>query len=554
MKNENYVIGLDYGSDSVRAVVIDCEDGLSVGSAVHNYERWSRGEFCDPAKNQFRQHPLDYLEGLKNVIYESLKEAPEGSASKVKAISIDTTGSTPVAVDKDGVALALKPEFADNPNAMFVLWKAHTGIKEADEINDLAKNWGGVDYTKYSGGVYSSEWFFAKVLHLLREDEMVRDDAYSWVEHCDWLPGLITGNSNPTTMKRSRCAAGHKAMWHEEFGGLPSDEFLTKLDPLLSGIRERLYSDTYTAEVPVGNLTTEWANELGLNSDVIVTGGAFDAHMGAVGGGIKPYSLIKVMGTSTCDMLIAPMDEVGDKLIDGICGQVDGSIIPGMLGMEAGQSAFGDLYAWYKTILLWPMVNIIGDSEIVDCETRNKLIEEASDKLLIKLGEEAAETSIEESGIVALDWINGRRTPYADQSLKCAIAGMSMGSDAVSIYKALVEATAFGSKKIIDRFVDEGIEIREVIALGGVAKKSKFVMQTVSDVLGLNIKVVESDQACALGAAMFAAVAAGIYNSIDAAQDAMGSGIYCEYTPNMENSAKYATLYARYAQLGSSVS
>lgn len=553
MKNENYVIGLDYGSDSVRAVVIDCEDGLSVGSAVHNYERWSRGEFCDSSKNQFRQHPLDYLEGLKNVISESLKEAPEGTASKVRALSIDTTGSTPIAVDRDGVALALKPEFADNPNAMFVLWKDHTGIKEADEINELARNWGGVDYTKYSGGVYSSEWFFAKVLHLLREDEMVRNDAFSWVEHCDWLPGLITGNSDPLTMKRSRCAAGHKAMWHEEFGGLPADEFLTKLDPLLSGIRERLYSDTYTAEVPVGNLTVEWANKLGLNSDVVVTGGAFDAHMGAVGGGIKPFSLIKVMGTSTCDMLIAPMDQVGDKLIDGICGQVDGSIIPGMLGMEAGQSAFGDLYAWYKKILLWPVVNIIADSEIIDCETRKKLIEEASDKILMKLDKEAAKTSIDESGIVALDWINGRRTPYADQSLKCAIAGMNMGSDAVLIYKALVEATAFGSKKIIDRFIDEGIEIREVIALGGIAKKSKFVMQVVSDVLGLSIKVVESDQACALGAAMFAAVAAGIYNSIDAAQDAMGSGIYCEYKPNMENSAKYATLYARYTQLGSSV-
>jgi len=541
MGNRSYVVGFDYGSDSVRALIVDTTTGEETASCVHYYSRWSKGEFCDPSENRFRQHPLDYLEGLEASLAGALEQAPQGTAEKIKAISIDTTGSTPVAVDENGTALALKDEFADNPNAMFVLWKDHTAIREAEEINNLAKTWGGEDYTKYCGGVYSSEWFWAKLLHILREDEAVRDSAFSWVEHCDWLPGILTGNTNPLTMKRSRCAAGHKAMWHESFDGLPSDDFLTQLDPLLSGLRERLFKETHTSDIPVGTLTAEWAEKLGLSKDVIVGTGAFDAHMGAVGGCIQPYSLIKVMGTSTCDMLIAPMEEVGDKLIRGICGQVDGSIVPGMLGMEAGQSAFGDLYAWYKRLLMWPIENLLENPE----ESAK-----ISDKILKRLDEEAAKRPVGESGIVALDWVNGRRTPDADQSLKSAIAGLSMGSDTVAVYKALAESTAFGARKIIDRFIDEGVEIREVIALGGVAKKSKFVMQTVSDVIGLEIKVVESEQACALGSAMFAAVAAGIYSSVEEAQNAMGSGFCKTYTPNMENHAKYAELYAKYAELG----
>ena len=244
---------------------------------------------------------------------------------------------------------------------MFVLWKDHTATREADEINILAKSWGGTDYTKYEGGIYSSEWFWAKVLHVIREDEKVRKAAFSWVEHCDWIPAILTGHTDPLTMKRSRCAAGHKAMWHPDFDGLPSEEFLVRLDPLLKGVRERLYQETYTCEVKVGNLTAEWAKRLGLSESVVVGAGSFDAHLGAIGGEIKPYYLSKVMGTSTCDMLIAPMDEMGDKLVRGICGQVDGSIIPGMLGLEAGQSAFGDIYAWFRELLLWPVEEILAN-------------------------------------------------------------------------------------------------------------------------------------------------------------------------------------------------
>ena len=551
--SKDYAIGLDYGTDSVRALIVDTNDGREIASSVHDYRRWAEGKYCDPGKNMFRQHPLDYLEGLENAIAGALRTAPPGTADKIAAISVDTTGSTPVAVDSNGVALALKDEFMDNPNAMFVLWKDHTAIKEAEEINNLAREWE-VDYTKYCGGVYSAEWFWAKILHILRDDPAVCGGAFSWVEHCDWIPAVLTGNTSPLEMKRSRCAAGHKAMWHEEFGGLPSNDFLKALDPLLDGLRPRLFSQTHTADMPVGTLTKEWADKLGLDENVVVGVGAFDAHMGAVGGAIEPGALIKVMGTSTCDMLVAPMEEVGDKLVAGICGQVDGSILPGMLGLEAGQSAFGDLYAWFRRLLAWPLQTIVANTNLIDKASSAKIVKEAEAKILSELGEEAAKLPVGSTGVVALDWINGRRTPYANQKLKSAISGLNMGSDAPAIFRALVEATAFGAKKIIDRFEDEGIHISQVIALGGVAKKSDFVMNVVADVLGIEIKVVESEQACALGAAMFAATAAGIHKSVFDAQKAMASGFHATYSPNMDNHAEYKKLYAKYDELGNYMS
>jgi L-ribulokinase len=505
--------------------------------------------YCDPVKNQFRQHPDDYLEGLEFTIVEALKQAPAGVAENVAGISVDTTGSTPVAVDEKGTPLSLTPGFRDNPNAMFVLWKDHTAVKEADEINQLASNWE-IDFTRYEGGVYSSEWFWAKLLHVIREDISIFRTAYSWVEHCDWIPGLLTGNTHPKTIKRSRCAAGHKAMWHEVFGGLPTEEFLTALDPMLEGLRDRLYKDTYTCDVAAGNLTPEWARRLGLSTSVVVGVGAFDAHLGALGAEIEPYYLSKVMGTSTCDMLVAPLEEVGDKLVKGICGQVDGSIVPGMMGLEAGQSAFGDIYAWFRRLLEWPLDTILAGSTLLDEATKNRLIEETKGKIIARLSEEAALIPLEESGIVALDWLNGRRTPDANQNLKGAITGLTLGSDAPRIFRALVEATAFGSKAINDRFIEEGVRIDGVIALGGVAKKSPFVMQIVADVLNMPIKVARSEQACALGSAMAAAVAAGIYATTAEAQHKMGGGIETEYHPIPENVEKYKILYEQYRKLG----
>jgi L-ribulokinase len=550
MKANKVVIGVDYGTDSVRTVLIDGVNGNEIASAVFNYPRWKEGKYCDPASNQFRQHPLDYIEGLESTIKRALQAAPPGTAENVVGLSVDTTGSTPVAVDRHGTPLALLPEFSENPNAMFVLWKDHTAIQEAEEINRLAKTWGGIDFTKYEGGIYSSEWFWAKLLHVLRSDPSIRSTAYSWIEHCDWIPALLTGRTDPLTMVRSRCAAGHKAMWHESFSGLPSEGFLSKLDPLLEGLRAKLFEKTFTSDVCVGTLTAEWAQRLGLHTGVKVGVGAFDAHMGAVGGEIKPYQLIKIMGTSTCDMLIVPPEDLGKNLVKGICGQVDGSIIPGMIGLEAGQSAFGDVYAWFRDVLMWPVENIIAKSSHLDDSAKQKILEEVSDNLIAELSKAAAHIPVEESGILALDWMNGRRTPDANQLLKGAITGLTLGSDAPRIFRALVESTAFGAKKIVDRFRDEGVKIQGVIALGGVAKKSSFIMQVVADVLNVPIKVPKSEQTCALGAAMFAATVAGLYPTVEDAKQAMGSGMEKEYQPDPVSAGKYEMLYERYSKLG----
>ncbi len=547
-----YVIGLDYGTDSVRAVLVDALSGREAASDVFNYPRWAAGKYCDPAKNRFRQHPLDYLEGLEQTIKGVLAKGPADAAKNVAAISVDTTGSTPAAVDARGRVLALLPEFQDNPNAMFVLWKDHTAVGEAAEINALAKNWGGEDFTKYSGGVYSSEWFWSKILHVLREDEKVRAAAHSWVEHCDWIPAILTGVDDADKIVRGRCSAGHKAMWHESWDGLPSEEFLTRLDPILSGLRSRLFRETVTAVEVAGGLNAEWAKRLGLPEGLPVGAGAFDAHMGAVGGGAVPYALVKVIGTSTCDMLIAPPEEVGDILVGGICGQVDGSITPDMIGMEAGQSAFGDIFAWFRDMLAWPL-GLLEKTGATDAKTAAAIKEKLHGAIIPALSEAAALVPPSSSAPVAMDWLNGRRTPDANQALKGAVMGLNLGADAPKFFRALVEAAAFGARAIAERFTSQGVPIKEVIAIGGVAKKSTLAMQILADVLNMPIKVAASEQTVALGAAMFAAVAGGVFPNIDEAQKAMGCGFSDHYQPDPERAAIYDELYARYLRLGAFV-
>lgn len=540
-----YVIGVDFGSDSVRAVVVNAHTGEELASDVAYYTRWMQGLYSDAGQNQFRHHPLDYLEGLEQCITGALDQLPRTVRDNVVGIGVDTTGSTPGPVDKDGTPLALLEEFKDNPNAMFILWKDHTAVAEAAEINDLAKTWGGPDYTKYEGGVYSSEWFWAKILHILRIDEKVRQAAFSWVEICDWIPAVLTGTENPKILKRSRCAAGHKAMWHQEWGGLPSEEFLVKLDPLLKGLRERLYEETYTSDQKAGNLTKEWAEKLGLPAGIGVAVGAFDAHMGAVGGGITEHTMVKIMGTSTCDVMVVPNEVMGDQLVAGICGQVDGSVIPGMTGLEAGQSAFGDVYAWFREILEWPL-EVLGKDAGLDEETKS-IIE---GRILDTLTEEAAKLDPSDTTVLALDWLNGRRTPFADQELKGALIGITLGTDAPRLFRALVEATAFGSRAIVERFRDEGIEIRQVIAQGGIPNKNEFVMQVTADVLNMPIKVVASSQAVALGAAIFGATAAGVYPNIVEAQKKMASDYAHTFVPNPDRVKHYDQLYEKYLEVG----
>jgi len=548
---KKYVIGIDYGTDSVRSVVVDTDNGKIIGTSVFEYPRWKKGLYCDPSQNQFRQHPLDYIEGLEQSVKDSLKELGRDVINNIGGLTVDTTGSTPVAVDKAGIPLSLRPEFAEDPDAMFILWKDHTSVKEAEEINNLARSWGGTDFTKYEGGIYSSEWFWAKILHAMRRNKKIGEHAYSWVEHCDWIPALLCGNTDPLQIKRSRCAAGHKAMWHPEFKGLPDEKFLVKLDPLLKGLREHLYTETYTCDIAAGTISSEWANRLSLPENIKVGTGAFDAHLGAVGGEIKPYQLIKIMGTSTCDMLVSPMEEVGNKLVAGICGQVDGSIIPGMLGLEAGQSAFGDIYAWFGKLLQWPVNEVISKMQWLDEKTREKISNETADRIIAELSGHAEKLPDEDTAIVALDWLNGRRTPDANQALKGAVAGLSLGSDAPRIFKALAEATAFGSRMINERFISEGLRIDGVIATGGVAKKNPYVMQIVADVLNMPIRVVASDQTCALGSAMAASVVAGIHRDVPAAQKAMGGGFEREYKPDPVKARKYEKLFMEYRKLGS---
>lgn len=538
---DRFVIGLDYGSDSARALVVNADSGEILASSVKYYPRWIKGMYCDAAKNQWRQHPLDYLEVLEDSVKEALSKCPSGTAEKVVGIAFDTTGSTPCFTDENGTPLAMLPEFAENPDAMFVLWKDHTAIAEAAEINEACKK-SEVDYSMYEGGIYSAEWFWAKALHCLRNSPELRPHAYSIVEYCEWLPAVLTGVGRACDIVRSRCAEGHKAMWNERWGGLPPEEFLAGIDPLLAGFRARLFDKTETADKPVGKLCHEWAERLGLSEDVVVAGGAYDCHMGAVGAGVKPHTLVRVIGTSTCDVMVASYEEIGDKCIRGICGQVDGSVIPGMVGLEAGQSSFGDVYAMFRRVLEWPLRELSG--------LEGEALAKACDKIIPGLTAEAEKLPLTEDSMVATDWINGRRTPDANQLVKGTVSGLTLGTSAPALFRALVEATAYGTKAIVDRFTSEGVRIDEIIGIGGIALKSPFVMQTMSDVLGMPIKVCNTDQACALGAAMFAATAAGVYERVEDAIEAMNSGFSKEYVPDLSRTGVYAKLYARYCALG----
>lgn len=542
--NEAYVIGVDYGTDSVRSIIVNAQNGEEVAASVFTFPRWKKQLYCNAETNQFRQHPLDYIEGLQHTIKDCLSKVSNDVHNNIKAISIDTTGSSPVAVDETGTPLALHENFADDADAMFVLWKDHSSAQEAEEINQHAKNFD-VNYLKYVGGVYSSEWYWSKLLHILRNNKQVKEACYSWVEHADWMPFLLTGSKHINEMKRGVCTAGHKGLWAEEWNGFPPEKFFTSLDTLLAGYVSKLPSTTYTADKPAGNLSKEWADKLELSTNVIVGIGAMDAHMGAVGGQIEPYYLSKVMGTSTCDMLVAPNKDVQGKYVQGICGLVNGSVIPNMIGMEAGQSAFGDVYAWFKNLIAWPLENIARGA--VDEET----IKSITDKIIPQLNKQAAATPLHEQDEISMDWFNGRRTPNANAYLKSAITGLDLGSDAVKIFRSLAEATCFGAKAIVECFINQNIPVKGLIGIGGVAKKSPFIMQMMADVMNMPIKINKSEQTCALGAAMFAATVAGIYNKVEDAMQEMGQGFDVEYYPDKNKIDIYQHRYKKYLELGS---
>jgi len=529
-----YVIGLDYGTNSCRSLIVNLETAEEIASHVYNYPSGQMGVLVDPRDpNVARQNPADYREGLVEIVVQGLAKArsadPAFSPEGVIGMGVDTTGSTPMPVDRAGTPLALLPEFRGNLNAQAWLWKDHSSHAEAAEITALARARRPA-YLAKCGGTYSSEWFWAKALHCMRVAPEVFDAAFSFVELCDWIPALLTGIEDPLTLKRGICAAGHKAMYAANWGGLPDKEFLAALDPALAALRDRLYEKAYTADVKAGGLSAVWAKKLGLREGIAVAVGAFDAHMGAVGAGCASGKLAKVLGTSTCDLMVAK-NTLPLKDIPGVCGIVDGSVVAGHYGIEAGQSAVGDIFLWFV----------------------NNLVPEAygatPDAKFSALNEAAAKLKPGESGLLALDWNNGNRCVLTDVRLSGLLLGQTLHSTAPEIYRALVEATAFGARMIIDRVREYGVPVEEVVTCGGLAVKSPFLMQVYADILCLPMTVSASDQTCALGAALFGAVAAGAFADIEAAQAKVCRSRERVYHPIPENVAVYAELFALYRQL-----
>jgi len=544
----NYVLGIDFGSDSVRAVVVDVANGVTVGSDYCEYPRWMQKKYCDPSKNMFRQHPLDYLEAFENCVKGALRDAGENAGKWVRGIGVDTTGSTPCPVNQEGTPLALLPEFAENPNAMFYLWKDHTSIEEAKEINAVFSNFGGEDYLRFQG-TYASEWWWAKILHGSRAEQRVKEAAYSWVEHCDWIPAILTGNTDPNTMYRCSCAAGHKALWHSDFGGLPSMQCLSEVDPYLAYVAKHYGRGPHFSTHRVGTITREWAERLGLNEQVIIGGSSLDAHAGAVGVGVRPNVLVKVIGTSTVDMLINKREYLRGRDLHDSCGQAEDSIVPGYVGMEASQAAFGDLFSWFRTLLMWPVQNLVGESNSLTQEQKKALIREAEDTLLEALSKAAGQIQ-GDPGLTVIDWFNGRRYPIINETVKGGMYGLTLGTDAPELFRAILIAAVFGSRRVLDSFVSRGIQIDEIITVGGIPKKSPLVMQILADALKRPIKVSNLTQGCAQGSAMYAAVAAGFYHDLEEAQAHMNAGFMKTYTPNKENFDKYDCLYQQYLKVG----
>jgi L-ribulokinase len=530
-----YTIGLDYGTNSVRCLIVDVSDGAELSSAVYEYKSGEAGIILDASDhNVARQNPADYIKGVEVTIKKAMAEAKSCCAAfspmDVIGIGVDTTGSTPLPVDENCMPLGMLDEFKGNINALAWLWKDHTGHAEAAEITELAAK-EHPEYLAKCGGVYSAEWFFSKILHCLRIDEKVFDAAYTWVEHADYMTALLTGVTDAKQLKRCRCAAGHKAMFNEDWGGFAAKEFLTKLDVKMGRLSDTLGDKTYAVDTAAGGLSKEWSGKLGLSEGIPVAMGAFDAHLGAVGSGIKKGTLVKIIGTSTCDMVVWPGDEdLSD--IAGICGIVDGSVLPGFYGLEAGQSAVGDILNWFVNYIQ-PNGSAEGSHEF--------------------LTEKAAKLKPGQSGLLALDWNNGNRTILVDQRLTGLLVGQTLHTRPEEIYRSLIEATAFGALAIINRFEEYGVEISEVVNCGGIAEKNPLFMQIYADITNREMKVSRSAQTCALGSAIAASVVAGKskggYDDFVEAQRAMCGVKDRSYKPIEENHRVYKKLYKLYKQL-----
>jgi len=531
-KEPRYAMGLDYGTNSVRALIVDVADGGEIATHVYDYPSGSEGILLDSRDpNLARQNPGDYIQGGYAVARAALRAAKKKrkgfSPDQIVGIGVDTTGSTPMPVGKDGTALAMQPKFKKHLAAHAWLWKDHTSYAEAAEITDTARK-RGEPYLAKCGGIYSSEWFWSKILHCQRTAPAVFKAADSWVEMADFIPAFLTGNTHPLKMARSVCAAGHKAMYNEGWGGLPSKAFLETLSPELGDLRDRLYEVAVPSDQAAGTLDAAVAKKAGLPAGIPVAVGAFDAHMGAVGAGVKSGTLVKIIGTSTCDIIVAPGNrELAD--VPGVCGIVPGSVIPEMYGLEAGQSAVGDIFNWFVSHLC-PADYARGDAHA-------------------NLSRAASALRPGESGLLALDWNNGNRTILVDPLLTGLLLGATLHTTAPEVYRALVEATAYGALTIIKRVEEYGIKVREIVNCGGIAEKNPFVMQIYADICNRPMKVSRSAQTCALGAAIFGAVVGGAYRTTRAAQRQMTGVKPKAFRPNRSNARVYAALYTLYRQL-----
>jgi len=526
-----FTIGLDFGTNSVRTLIVNAATGEEIATNVWVFRHGEAGILLDRKDpNLARHYPADYIEGTEITVRAALRQAARKrgfSPDNVIGIGVDTTGSSPLPVDANGEPLALSKAFRKDLSAMIWLWKDHTGHAEAAAVTRAAAE-RRPHFLAKCGGTYSSEWFWSKIWHCLKVAPRVFEAAHTWVEVADWVPAFLTGTAHPDRLKRGICAAGHKAMFNPRWGGYPDEEFIRSLDERLGRLRRTLPDKAYTVADVAGGLTDEWAKKLGLRAGIPVSVGAFDAHLGGVGSGIRPGILVRIVGTSTCDMMVQPMErDLPD--IPGLCGIVPESILPGAFGLEAGQSAVGDIFNWF--------VNYVRpDKKGHDALTK-----------------QAARLRPGESGLLALDWHNGNRTILVDQRLTGALIGMTLHTTPAEIYRALIEATAFGARVIMERFEEFGMKVERVINCGGIAVKNPMVMQIYADVMGRTMEVSRSEQTCALGAAMCAAVVAGKkaggHANFAEAAAAMTGVRRKKYEPNPANRGIYDRMFRLYKRL-----
>ena len=478
---KNYVIGIDFGTDSARAILVDVSDGREMASCTSYYRRWAKGLYCDTTIDRYRQHPLDYIESLEEVLTGVLSECPD--KGKVKAISIDSTGSSPCLADANLKPLSLYPEFSEDPDAMFVLWKDHTSEKEAARIIDLCTSGEFPNYICHTGNTYSAECFWCKVAHVLHSSDSLREKAVTVIEECDFIPALLTGCTDVSELKTSRGVSGEKWLWAREWGGFPPREFFEALDPVLLPMLDHMPDPHYYCEEAAGHLCEEWAAKLGLSTDVVIGVGNIDSYSGAVGGGVAYKKMVMNMGTSACYIAVVPTEVMAGRLIDGVFGQVDGMILPGHDGFEVGLSSFGDAFAWLRRLLSWPIEQLM--PEDADPGLKKKMTE----RILPALTAEAEKLPLRLEAPLATDYFNGRRNPVLNTSITASLTRLKIHTSAPELFYAIVESTAFATKAILDHMDSRNVAIDELVAVGGVAQKSPFVMQLMADVVQREISV-----------------------------------------------------------------